>query len=91
MRIAVLDDYQQIAASYADWPSLNADVEFFADHLSTEDDLVERLRDFDIVAAMRERTPFQEPLFARLPGSRCWQPLECAMCLSTWPPPGGTA
>src|SRR5882757_7330440 len=67
MRIAVLDDYQQIAASYADWPSLNADVEFFADHLSTEDDLVERLRDFDIVAAMRERTPFQEPLFARLP------------------------
>ena len=41
MRLAVLDDYQQVAPKLADWSSLGPDVavEFFHDHLTAEDDL----------------------------------------------------
>lgn len=66
-RIAVLDDYQGVAANYADWGSLNAEVLFFTDHLSAEDSLVARLAEFDVVVAMRERTAFPASLIRRLP------------------------
>jgi phosphoglycerate dehydrogenase-like enzyme len=68
-RIAVLDDYQYVAASYADWSSLSEAVEVveFADHVSDEDALVARLSAFDVVLAMRERTPFPRSLLERLP------------------------
>jgi phosphoglycerate dehydrogenase-like enzyme len=68
-RIAVLDDYQYVAASYADWSSLSEAVEVveFADHVSDEDALVRRLAPFDVVIAMRERTPFPRSLIDRLP------------------------
>ena len=71
-RVAVLDDYQGVAESLADWGSLGADVavEFFSDHLEDEIRLVERLRPFDIVALMRERTPFTRTLIEGLPGLR---------------------
>ena len=68
-RVALLDDYQDVALQMADWRSLPADVEVlaFRDHLSDENALVERLKDIDIVMAMRERTPFQRSLLERLP------------------------
>jgi phosphoglycerate dehydrogenase-like enzyme len=71
-RIAVLDDYQQVAESMGDWASLPADatVAFFHDHLVDEDEIVERLHDFDVVAIMRERTPFTRSLLERLPRLR---------------------
>jgi phosphoglycerate dehydrogenase-like enzyme len=71
-RVAVLDDFQSIAARFADW-SLTpepVDVVEFADHLVQEDDLVERLTPFDVVVAMRERTPFPRTLLERLPNLR---------------------
>ena len=68
-RVALLDDYQDVALQMADWRSLPADVEVlaFRDHLSDENALVERLKDIDIIMAMRERTPFQRSLLQRLP------------------------
>lgn len=69
-RIAVLDDYQGVAENCADWESLGAEVVFFTDHLSTEDSLVARLTDFDVVVAMRERTAFPASLIRRLPKLR---------------------
>ncbi|NKC15196.1 MAG: D-2-hydroxyacid dehydrogenase family protein [Gammaproteobacteria bacterium] len=68
-RIALLDDYQNVALAMADWSALGPDVETvaFADHLDDEDALVTRLADFDIVMAMRERTPFPASVFGRLP------------------------
>src|SRR5690348_15995158 len=68
-RIAVLDDYQYVAAAYADWSTLPEAVEVveFADHVSDEDSLVKRLSAFDVVIAMRERTPFPRSLLERLP------------------------
>jgi phosphoglycerate dehydrogenase-like enzyme len=72
VRVAVIDDYQDVARGMADWGSLPEEVEvsFFHDHLAEDDQLVERLGGFEIVVAMRERTPFPRSLLARLPGLR---------------------
>ncbi|MYV57929.1 D-2-hydroxyacid dehydrogenase family protein, partial [Streptomyces sp. SID3212] len=70
MRVAVLDDYQEAAHRFGDWDSLDAEVTFLHDHLADTDTLVEALRGHDVVVAMRERTPFTEERFARLPDLR---------------------
>jgi phosphoglycerate dehydrogenase-like enzyme len=71
-RVALLDDYQGVALGMADWKSLpkGTDVVAFPDHLDDEGDLAARLADFDIVMAMRERTPFTRALLGRLPKLR---------------------
>lgn len=67
-RVAVLDDYQRIAASMAAWSCIpEGDVEFFYDYLPDEDTRVQRLQPFDVIVAMRERTPFTRGLIDRLP------------------------
>ncbi|WP_298179976.1 D-2-hydroxyacid dehydrogenase family protein [Saccharomonospora sp.] len=70
MRIAILDDYQNIALELADWDSLNAEVQVFTEHIADPDELVRRLAGFDVVVAMRERTPFPESVLSRLPDLR---------------------
>ncbi len=72
MKVAVLDDYQGVASQMADWSQLpaGAQVEYFRDHLADEDALAERLKDFDVVMGMRERTAFPRSLLARLPQLR---------------------
>ena len=69
MKLAILDDYQGTAKDLADWSKLPAgvEVEFFQDHIVDEDQLVERLGDFDLVQGMRERTPFPRSVLSRLP------------------------
>ena len=69
MRVAVLDDYQNVAMEVADWSVLPAGtgVQTFSDHLDDIEAVAERLRDFEIVVAMRERTPFPRELLERLP------------------------
>jgi phosphoglycerate dehydrogenase-like enzyme len=71
-RIAVLDDYQNVALSLADWSVLDerATVTLFNDHLSDSDAVIERLRPFDIVCVMRERTPMTRAIIERLPKLR---------------------
>lgn len=69
VKIAVLDDYQNIALLMADWSSIpgNPEIRVFNDHLSEEDALVERLLPFDIACIMRERTQMTASLLDRLP------------------------
>jgi phosphoglycerate dehydrogenase-like enzyme len=69
MKIAVLDDYQHVALAMADWSAVEKDAEIivFHRHLGDLDRAVEALKDFDIVALMRERTPFPRAMFERLP------------------------
>src|SRR6478672_3234354 len=71
-RIAVLDDYQHVALSLADWSVLDgrATVTVFDDHLADSDAVVERLQPFDIVCVMRERTPMTRTIIERLPKLR---------------------
>jgi phosphoglycerate dehydrogenase-like enzyme len=66
MRVAVLDDYQRIAHTLADWQSLNVEVAFFDTALRGEQ-LVRALTGFDTLVLMRERTPLPRQVLERLP------------------------
>jgi phosphoglycerate dehydrogenase-like enzyme len=69
MRIAILDDYQSVALTMADWSPLKnkADISVFSDHLTDEESLAERLAPFDVLCVMRERTALRRSLIHRLP------------------------
>ena len=68
-KIAVLDDYQNVALESADRPVLRnrPDIAVFQDHLDYPDAVTERLLPFDVVCAMRERTPLPRYVIERLP------------------------
>jgi phosphoglycerate dehydrogenase-like enzyme len=67
--VAILDDYQGVSQSYADWSPLakHCNVTVFRDHLDGEADIATRLADIDIICVMRERTPLSRSLIERLP------------------------
>jgi phosphoglycerate dehydrogenase-like enzyme len=69
VKVAVLDDYQGVALTLTDWSALElrAEVTVFNDHLASTDAVVERLRPFDVVCVMRERTPLQRAVIECLP------------------------
>src|SRR5260370_4284946 len=71
-RIAVLDDYQQVALALGGWWAVDGrgTVSVFNDHLGDSDAVVERLQPFDIVCVMRERTPMTRTIIERLPKLR---------------------
>lgn len=68
-RIAVLDDYQDVALKLADWSKVQqrAEVTVFRDHLVAQDEVIERLKPFNIVCVMRERTPLPRTILEQLP------------------------
>jgi phosphoglycerate dehydrogenase-like enzyme len=77
MRIAVLDDYQGVALSMADWSVLadvgvdvGADIDVFTDHVADPAALVRRLTPYDVVVLMRERTPFPAEVIRAMPQLR---------------------
>lgn len=69
LRIAILDDYQNVAHSLADWEQLGQDVEIkvYTENLDTEDKAAEALAGFDVICLMRERMPLPASLIDRLP------------------------
>jgi phosphoglycerate dehydrogenase-like enzyme len=71
-KIAILDDYQQVALQLAEWSQLpdTCDVEVFTDTLPFGEALVQRLQPFEVLCIMRERTPFPRALLERLPNLR---------------------
>lgn len=73
LRCAILDDYQKVALSMADWSSLTDHIDIIAydQHFSDQEALVNAIKDCQIVVIMRERTPFNAALFARLPHLKC--------------------
>lgn len=72
VRVAVLDDFQGVAERFGPWEELGDRIELtvFRDHLEDEAELIERLSPFDVVVAMRERTPFGRGRLERLPRLR---------------------
>ncbi|MBC6457894.1 D-2-hydroxyacid dehydrogenase family protein [Actinomadura sp. HBU206391] len=66
MKIAILDDYQNVALGLADWDSLGAEIEVFTSPIDDADELVRRLAGAEVVVAMRERTRFPAEVLARL-------------------------
>lgn len=71
MKIAILDDYQDACRTLDAWTKLAGhDVTVFRDTLKDEDALVARLKDFEALALIRERTRFTASLLERLPKLR---------------------
>jgi phosphoglycerate dehydrogenase-like enzyme len=71
LRIAILDDYQRIALQSSDWGVLGAsDIVPFHGHIADTADLIAELRPFDVIVAMRERTPFTAERIRLLPSLR---------------------
>ncbi len=72
MKIALLDDYQQIAVQSADWSSLPSGtaVDSFAEHIADQAELLRRLQPYDVIVAMRERTRFPAEVIDALPNLR---------------------
>jgi phosphoglycerate dehydrogenase-like enzyme len=69
VRIAVLDDYQGVALTLADWSQVQkrARVDVFSDHVANADAVVARLLPYEVVCVMRERTPLRRDVLERLP------------------------
>jgi len=68
VRVAVLDDWQNVARQSADWSALQnrAEVVFFQRPFADEDEAANTLAAFDILIPMRERTAFPKTLIRRL-------------------------
>ncbi len=68
-RIAITDDFQNVALSYADWSRIQAnhEVVVFNAPFASEDEAAEKLKAFDVIGIMRERTAFRKTLLERLP------------------------
>jgi phosphoglycerate dehydrogenase-like enzyme len=72
MRVAILDDYQNVALRLADWSAVarRAEITVFNDHVADPAAVVERLRPFDAICVMRERTPLSAEILQQLPRLR---------------------
>lgn len=69
MRVAVLDDYQGVSHELIDLAALGdgVTIDGFRDHIADEVELARRLAGYDVLVAMRERTPITKSLLGRLP------------------------
>ena len=70
MKLAILDDYQDVALAYGDWDRLRqrgVEITAFDRHLGGPDEAARALAGFDAVLLMRERQPFPKALIDRLP------------------------
>jgi hypothetical protein len=69
MKIAILDDYQNVALRMADWSPVarSAEIAVFDDHVADPKALVERRLPFDVICVIRERTPLSREVIERLP------------------------
>ncbi|MFL9935787.1 D-2-hydroxyacid dehydrogenase family protein [Paraburkholderia sp. RL18-103-BIB-C] len=69
IKVAVLDDYQNVALRMADWSPLKslAEVSVFNDHVADIGSLIQRLQPFDVICVMRERTPLPRVVIESLP------------------------
>ena len=68
-KIAIMDDYQNVALSMADWSVLpeNVELSVFEEYIGDSAELARRLAGFEVICIMRERTPFGRELIERLP------------------------
>ena len=72
MRVAILDDYQQVSLASTDWSAVRsrAEIDVFARHIASTEALVSALEPYDVIVAMRERTFFDASRLSQLPRLR---------------------
>ena len=69
IKVAVLDDYQNVTHKFANWDSLEKQIELSVinKYIGSDKDLINQLTDFEVLCLMRERTPLPEELISKLP------------------------
>ena len=69
IKVAVLDDYQNVTHKFANWKALDPKIELHIidKYIGVDKNLVEQLIDFEVLCLMRERTPLTEDLINKLP------------------------
>src|ERR1700726_2548653 len=69
LRCAILDDYTNVTLQMADWSKIGdrVDITVFNQPFASTEAAASALEDFEIICAMRERTPFPRALYAVLP------------------------
>jgi D-3-phosphoglycerate dehydrogenase len=69
LRCAILDDYLNLSLKVADWSKVEdrVDVTVFKQPFASAEAAVSALENFEIICAMRERTPFPRAMFDSLP------------------------
>ena len=68
MKVAILDDYQNVSLILGNFEKLQKDFDFqvFNLPLENEENVIEQLRDFDVLLVMRERTPITKKIISNL-------------------------
>ena len=69
IKVAILDDYQNVTHHFANWETLCDKIELkvFNEYIGDDPYLSEKLFDYDVLCLMRERTPLPEELINKLP------------------------
>jgi D-3-phosphoglycerate dehydrogenase len=68
MKVAILDDYQNVSLILGNFEKLKKDFDFqvFNQPFENEDNVIEQLKDFEVLLAMRERTPITKKIILNL-------------------------
>ena len=68
LKVAILDDYQNVAQEFIDLKNLSSkfDIEIFSEPFENEDDAIEKLKEFEALLIMRERTIISSNLIKNL-------------------------
>ena len=58
LKVAILDDYQNVAQEFVDLKKLSGkyEIKVFSEPFDNEDDVIEKLKEFEVLLIMRERT-----------------------------------
>lgn len=67
MKVAILDDYQNVAQYFADWENSNCEIKVFNQPFENEDQVIENLKGFEALLLMRERTPMTRKVIESCP------------------------
>ena len=68
MKVAILDDYQNVSLIIGNFEKLKKDFNFqvFNQPFENEDSAIEQLKDFEVLLIMRERTPITKKIISNL-------------------------
>ena len=68
LKVAILDDYQNVSQQFVDLKKLSGkyEIKIFSEPFENEDDLIDKLSDFEALLVMRERTPMTKNIIESL-------------------------
>jgi D-3-phosphoglycerate dehydrogenase len=68
MKVAILDDYQNVSLILGNFENLKKDFDFyvFNQQFENEENIIEQLKDFEVLLVIRERTPITKKIILNL-------------------------